>query len=99
MCIRDRVVSFLALFFLLRRFSATYRSMLHQINHSWGILCIIPIVSFAATLYGVNRLNIANSLSAWFPIARLLIVCGCSYYLMYRLSLIHIWDRRPLPER
>lgn len=78
-----RVVSFLALFFLLRRFSATYRSMLHQINHSWGILCIIPIVSFAATLYGVNRLNIANSLSAWFPIASLLIVCGCSYYLMY----------------
>lgn len=78
-----RVVSFLALFFLLRRFSATYRSMLHQINHSWGILCIIPIVSFAATLYAVNRLNIANSLSAWFPIASLLIVCGCSYYLMY----------------
>ena len=77
-----RVVSFLALFFL-RRFSATYRSMLHQINHSWGILCIIPIVSFAATLYGVNRLNIVNSLSAWFPIASLLIVCGCSYYLMY----------------
>ena len=93
------MVSFLALFFLLRRFSATYRSMLHQINHSWGILCIIPIVSFAATLYGVNRLNIANSLSAWFPIASLLIVCGCSYYVMYLLSLIHIWDRRPLPER
>ena len=33
-----RVVSFLLMFFLLRRFSLTYQKMIHQLDHSWNLL-------------------------------------------------------------
>lgn len=78
-----RLVFFLAMFFLLRRFSSTYRNMLHQMNHSWGVLCIIPITTFLALLYTINHLPSTASGVALILICCLMIVCGCSYYLMY----------------
>ena len=77
-----RIVTFVAMFFVLRRFSVTYRNMLHQMNHSWGFLCIIPIVSFITLMYAINHSElIAPGISIF--ICSLLVVCGCSYYLMY----------------
>jgi hypothetical protein len=76
-----RTASFVVMFFLLRRFSYTYKQMLHQLNSSWGILCIIPISTFIAMLYAINQLEDTPTVMAL--LYGLLMVCGCSYYLMY----------------
>ena len=78
-----RLISFLLMFFLLRRFSNTYRNMLHQMNHSWGILCMIPITTFLTLLYAINHARSINPSAALIFICSLLVVCGCAYYLMY----------------
>ena len=78
-----RIISFVVMFFILRRFSVTYRDMLHQMNHSWGILCIIPIVSFIALMYVVNHSESIDPIISSIFICSLLVVCGSSYYLMY----------------
>ena len=78
-----RSASFVVMFFVLRRFSVTYRNMLHQMNHSWGTLCIIPIVSFIALMYVVNHSESIGPIVSSIFICSLLVVCGCSYYLMY----------------
>ena len=78
-----RLISFLLMFFLLRRFSNTYRNMLHQMNHSWGILCMIPITTFLTLLYAINHVRSINPSAALIFICSLLVVCGCAYYLMY----------------
>ena len=78
-----RLVSFLVMFFLLRRFSHTYKNMLHQMNHSWGVLCIIPIAAFLALLYAINHTQSIRSNVALVLICTLMAVCGCAYYLMH----------------
>ena len=78
-----RLLTFLVMFFLLQRFSKTYRNMLHQMSHSWGILCIIPITTFLATLYTFNHLQSIQPSIALILVVSLLVVCGCAYYLMY----------------
>lgn len=77
------LVSFLVMFFILRRFSITYRYMLCQINHSWGILCIIPLTAFLSLLYTINHIQLISSSVALVLICSLLVVCSCAYYLMY----------------
>lgn len=76
-----RTASFFLMFFFLRRFSSTYRQMLQQLNRSWGVLCIIPMATFSATLYAIN--HPADSATVLVLIYGLLAVCGCAYYLMY----------------
>lgn len=76
-----RALSFFMMFFVLRRFSVTYRQMLHQLNRSWGILCLIPFSAFIAMLYTAS--NFANSIEIIVLTYGLLIVCSCAYYLMY----------------
>lgn len=78
-----RIISFIVMFIFLRRFSVTYRNMLHQMNHSWGILCIIPIVSFFTLIYIVNHSESIDPTIAVIFICSLMVLCGCSYYLMY----------------
>lgn len=78
-----RLLTFLVMFFLLQRFSKTYRNMLHQMSHSWGILCIIPITTFLAILYTFNHLQSIQPSIALVLVVSLLVVCGCAYYLMY----------------
>ena len=78
-----RLLTFLVMFFLLRRFSKTYRNMLHQMSHSWGILCMIPITTFLAILYTFNHLQSIQPSIALILVVSLLVVCGCAYYLMY----------------
>ena len=78
-----RLVSFAVMFFVLRRFNITYRNMLHQMNHSWGILCIIPIVSFLSVMYVINHSDSMDSLTLFIFPCSLLVICGCAYYLMY----------------
>lgn len=76
-----RALSFCLMFFILRRFSVTYRQMLHQLNRSWGILCLIPFTAFIAMLYTAS--NSANSPTIIVLIYGLMIVCSGAYYLMY----------------
>ena len=76
-----RTISFFLMFFILRRFSVTYRQMLHQMNRSWGTLCIIPFATFVTMLYAIN--NMENSVHVVVLTYGLLVVCSCSYYLMY----------------
>ncbi len=76
-----RALSFFLMFFILRRFSVTYRQMLHQLNRSWGILCLIPFSAFIAMLYTAS--NSANSAVIIVLIYGLMIVCSGAYYLMY----------------
>ena len=76
-----RTLSFFLMFFILRRFSMTYRQMLHQLNRSWGILCLIPFSSFITMLYVIN--NFAISASILVLVYGLLIVSSVAYYLMY----------------
>ena len=78
-----RIASFIVMFFVLRRFSVTYRKMLHQMDHSWGILCIIPIVSFITLMYVVNHSEQIDPITSSILTCCVLVVCGCSYYLMY----------------
>lgn len=76
-----RVISFFLMFFILRRFSATYRQMLHQLNRSWGILCLIPFSVFITMLYAIS--NSANSVTIIVLFYGLLVACSGAYYLMY----------------
>ena len=76
-----RAVSFLLMFLVLRRFALTYRQMLRQLNDSWGVLCVIPIATFVATMYIINHPG--DRVMELFFIYGLLTVCCCSYYLMY----------------
>lgn len=76
-----RALSFFLMFFILRRFSLTYRQMLHQLNRSWGILCLIPFSAFIAMLYTAS--HFANSSVIIVLTYGLMIVCSGSYYLMY----------------
>ena len=76
-----RIASFSLMFFILRRFSVTYRQMLHQLNRSWGFLCLIPFASFLIVLYAINRS--AHSAAVIVLIYGLLIVCSGAYYLIY----------------
>ena len=76
-----RALSFFLMFFILRRFSITYRQMLHQLNRSWGILCLIPFSAFIAMLNTAS--NFANSPTIIVLTYGLMIVCSGSYYLMY----------------
>lgn len=78
-----RFASFIIMFFVLRRFSSTYREMLHQMDHSWGILCIIPMTTFITLLYLTNYLESFPIIITLVCSCSLLVVCGCSYYLMY----------------
>lgn len=75
-----RVISFFLMFFILRRFSATYRQMLHQLNRSWGILCLIPFSVFITMLYAIS--NSANSVTIIVLFYGLLVACSGAYYLM-----------------
>ena len=76
-----RAISFFLMFFILRRFSVAYRQMLHQLNRSWGILCIIPFSAFIAMLYTVGDLR--NPTAIVVLICGLMVVCSGTYYLMY----------------
>lgn len=76
-----RTISFFLMFFILRRFSFTYKQMLHQLNRSWGILCIMPFSTFISMLYAVNHSE--NPVTIIVLFYGLLTVCGCAYYLMY----------------
>lgn len=76
-----RVISFFLMFFILRRFSVTYRQMLHQLNRSWGILCLIPFSVFITMLYAIS--NSANSVTIIVLFYGLLVACSGAYYLMY----------------
>lgn len=76
-----RVISFFLMFFILRRFSVTYRQMLHQLNRSWGILCLIPFSVFITMLYAIS--NSANSVTIIVLFYGLLVACSGDYYLMY----------------
>lgn len=78
-----RIASFIVMFLVLRRFSITYRNMLHQMNHSWGALCIIPIVAFISLMYVINHSDSIDPIISSIFICSLLVVCGCSYYLIY----------------
>lgn len=78
-----RTLSFLLMFFLLRRFSSTYRQMLYQLNHGWPILCIIPIATFLVILYTINSILPVNPAAATIISYGLLAVCGSAYYFMY----------------
>ena len=76
-----RAISFFLMFFILRRFSVTYRQMLHQLNRSWGILCLIPFSAFIAMLYTASYS--ANSTVIIVLIYGLMVSCSGAYYLMY----------------
>lgn len=78
-----RSVTFLVMFFILRRFSVTYRDMLRQIHRSWGVLCVIPIMTFLCLMYLVNHPVFSTSPSALILLCCVLVLCGCAYYLMY----------------
>lgn len=78
-----RLASFAVMFFVMRRFNITYRNMLYQMDHSWGILCIIPIASFISVMYVINHSGSMDPITSSVFICSLLVVCGCAYYLMY----------------
>ena len=78
-----RIGSFVVMFFILRRFSVAYQSMLHQMDHSWGILCVIPAGTFITLMYAVNHSEAIPPAVSLIFICSLLVVCGCAYYLMY----------------
>ena len=76
-----RALSFFLMFFILRRFGFTYRQMLHQLNRSWWILCLVPFSAFITMLYTIN--NFSTSVSIMVLVYGLLVVCSSAYYLMY----------------
>lgn len=76
-----RTISFFLMSFILRRFSFTYRQMLHQLNRSWWVLCLIPFAAFITMQYTIT--HSANSVPIMVLIYGLLMVCSGAYYLMY----------------
>lgn len=78
-----RSVSFVVMFFVLKRFSLTYRQMLRYLNSGWGILCIIPITTFIILLYTVNVLVPTLPVAGILLFYGLLLVCAGAYYLMH----------------
>lgn len=78
-----RTIFFLLMAFVLRRFKTAYKKMLVQLDRGWGVLCIIPVVTFLLMLYIVNNIVPAHFPAAVMLSVGLLAVCGSAYYLMY----------------
>lgn len=78
-----RTISFLLMFFVLRRFRSAYREMLVQLDRGWGILCIIPVVMFLIMMYLINEFFSVDYAAAMMLSVGLMAVCGSAYYLMY----------------
>lgn len=78
-----RVISYLALYLIVRKFSPYYRQMLRLLNRGWGALCFIPIITFLVTLYMINHFLQENPLPAALVIYGVTLICTCAYILIY----------------
>ncbi len=78
-----RIISLILLYFALKKFARTCRKMLHQLDYGWMILCLIPITTSLLTLYTNRVFFRQDPFPAALILYGLLLVCACSYYLMY----------------
>ena len=80
-----RCVTYLALYFVVRKFRPYYQKALYILDRGWGVLCLIPSVSFIATLYLINNFLQDNPLPVAVVIYSLTIICTVAYILIYLL--------------
>lgn len=78
-----RTVSLIALYFVVRKIKPYYMRMMKVLNGVWGLLCLIPGVTFLSTIYMINNLLPQNPIPISIIIYSITIVCSCSYYLIY----------------
>lgn len=78
-----RIASYLALYFVVRFFKPYYKRMLQLLDKGWGTLCLIPSAAFILTLYLINNFLQDDPLAASVIIYGIVIVCTCSYVLIY----------------
>ena len=78
-----RVASLILLYFVLKKFAQTCRKMLRQLDCGWVILSLIPITTSLLMLYTNYVYFRQDPLPAAIVLYGLIVVCACSYYLMY----------------
>ena len=78
-----RAASFLLLYFFIHKFKDAYLNMLQLLNRGWAVLCAVPITTFLTLVYITNRLMPLTNLCIAVVMYGFLIVCACTYYLIY----------------
>lgn len=78
-----RTIFFFLMAIVLRRFKTAYKKMLVQLDRGWGVLSIIPVVTFLLMLHIVTTIVPADYPTAMMMAVGLLAVCSSAYYLMY----------------
>ncbi len=78
-----RVVSLILLYFVLKKFARTCRKMLCQLDYGWMILSLIPVTTSLLMLYTNYVYFRQEPMPAAIVLYGLIVVCACSYYLMY----------------
>lgn len=88
-----RGISYLMLYLVLRAIRPYYMQMLKLLDRGWGVLCLIPAVTFATTLYMINNLFDENPLRISVVIFGVAMVCTCAYILMYLFFAVVLRER------
>lgn len=78
-----RSASYFVLYFVVRFFKPYYSQMLQLLDKGWGTLCLIPFTTFILTLCMINNLLQEEPLAASVIIYGIMILCTCSYILIY----------------
>ena len=78
-----RIVVYMALYLVLRRLRPYYQRILRILDRGWGILCIIPALTYLTTIYMITNLLPQTPLPAAICICSVTMVCSCAYILIY----------------
>lgn len=78
-----RTISYFILYFVVRAIKPYYKQMIKVLDGVWGLLCLIPTITFLSTLYMINNLLPQNPIPISIVIYSITAVCSCSYFLIY----------------
>ena len=78
-----RVVVYLALYLALRKLRPYYLQMLRLLDRGWGVLCLIPTITYLLALYMISSLLPKNPLPIAIALCGATAICTCSYILIY----------------
>lgn len=78
-----RVIAYLVLYLVLRTLRPYYQQMLRLLNRGWGVLCLIPVITYLTTIYIISHVLQKAPLPGAVVICSVAMLCTCAYILMY----------------
>lgn len=78
-----RLISFVILYFLLKKLREPYIHMLSILKRGWLVLCLVPLSSFFTMVFMVNTIIKTELVASIFIMYGFIVVCGSAYALIY----------------